>query len=864
MQRKLSVMSEDIYDILVIGGGIAGISIARDAALRGLRTALVEKLDFAGATTAASSKLLHGGLRYLQNLELGLVRESLRERRIWSNCAPHMVNPLMFLMPIYEKGVRGRLKMALGLTAYDWLAYDRNRLDDPEKAIPAHRSLNREEAIALEPGLDAPNLNGATTFYDYQMHFPERLALACLRSATEAGADVANYVEAREFIIEEGKVIGVRMRDNHICSPDFTIRAKLTINAAGPWADLLAASISTKKEACRLIRSKGIHILTRPLTKEHAVAALTPQGHFFILPWRGYSLIGTTDTVYRGDPDGFRVTEKDIVEFVTAINEAYPAAKLKREDVLFFYGGMRPIVEPSASTASLEESEPNSYTASRAAEIVDHECEDGLAGLLTAIGGKWTTARHLAEQVVDMALVKLGAEPVLCATETTPVFGGDTGKFNEFIEQAKTRYEELPADIVEHLAANYGTAMEEVLRLAEEEPALYARLDESAPDIAAEVVYGMRYEMALMLDDVVFRRTGIGSLGLPDDHILEKVSELMRHELQWSENEAAKQREHVVARYYPSSRVRAIVNPRSSGSQTEGRWPEIAAKLKQKLGPFDTVYTDGPMAAMRLTAAALKDGVDHIIAVGGDGTVNEVVNGFFESERPINPQAQLSIITSGTGADFRRTLATPEDMDTQIARVTDGEVHAIDLGRLTYRDDATSEIKTRYFDNVASFGLSGATDRAVNQLTFAKNFGGKFAFLWGTFKALLDYKGAHVRLQVDDHFDEVLNVNTVAVCNGRYFGGGMQIAPKALPEDGLFDIIVIRQTSFFKFLRGIPSVYSGRHLEKEGDVFMLRGKKVTAEPVSSAEEVLLDVDGEAPGRLPATFEVLPRAILMKY
>ncbi len=864
MQRNLSVMSEKEYDLLVVGGGIAGISIARDASLRGLSVALVDKSDFADATTAASSKLIHGGLRYLQNLELGLVRESLRERRIWSNAAPHMVHPLMFLMPLYGKGIRGRIKMALGLTAYDWLAYDRNRLDDPEKAIPAHRNLNHDETIALEPGLEAPNLTGAITFYDYQMHFPERLALACLRSAVEAGADVANYVEAREFIIEGQTVMGARMRDVHQCGPDFAVRAKLTVNATGPWADLLMAHLSPKNQTRRLIRSKGIHIITRPLTQNHAIAALTPKGHFFILPWRGYSLIGTTDTVYRGDPDGFRVTEKDILAFVAAINEAYPAATLKREDVVFFYGGLRPIVDSTESTNSTEESDQDAYAASRAAEIVDHEMSDGLTGLLTAIGGKWTTARHLAEQVVDMVMVKLGAEPVICTTDSTPVYGGDTGKFTAFLEKAAERYSELPGDVIAHLAHNYGTAMDEVLRLAEEEPALYARLDDNAPDIAAEVVYGVRREMAFTLEDILFRRTGIGSLGLPKEHVLEKVSGLMSEELHWLPEELDKQREHFIARYYPSSRVRAIVNPRSAGSHTEGRWPEVADKMKQCLGAFDTVFTDGPMAAMRLATAALKDGVDQIIAVGGDGTVNEVVNGFFEGGRPINSQAVLSIITSGTGADFRRTLGASTDPDTQIARVADGEVHAIDLGQLSYRDDATSEIKTRYFDNVASFGLSGATDRAVNQLTFAKSLGGKFAFLWGTFKALLEYKGARVRLQVDDQYDEVLDINTVAVCNGRFFGGGMQIAPQASPEDGVFDIIVIRQTSLFKFLRGIPSVYSGRHLEKEGDVFMLRGRKVTAEPVSSADEILLDVDGEAPGRLPATFEIVPRAILMKY
>ena len=864
MQRNLSVLSEKTYDLLIVGGGIAGISIARDAALRGLSVALVDKSDFSDATTAASSKLIHGGLRYLQNLELGLVRESLRERRIWSNSAPHMVHPLMFLMPVYEKGLRGRLKMALGLTAYDWLAYDRNRLDDPEKAIPAHRTLSRDEAIALEPGLDAPNLTGATTFYDYQMHFPERLALACLRSAVQAGAVAANYVEAREFIVEQGKVVGARLRDNNAYRPDFSVHAKLTVNAAGPWADLLMESMHDGNGARRMIRSKGIHILTRPLTQGHAIAALTAQGHFFILPWRGYSLIGTTDTVYRGDPDGFRVTEKDIAEFIASINEAYPAARLERSDVLFFYGGLRPIVDQTSTVTTAEEKEKDVYYASRAAEIIDHEAEEGFAGILTAIGGKWTTARHLAEQVVDMALVKLGAEATVSATATTPVYGGDTGIFAEFLEKCIERYQELPEDIVRHLAHNYGAAMEEVLRLAEEEPALYARLDSNEPYIAAEVVYAVRHEMALTLDDVLFRRLGIGTVGKPADAVLDRISELIAGELEWQQDDLVRQRERVLIRYFPSSRVRAIVNPRSSGNHTAERWPGIAAKLRERLGPFDTVFTDGPMAAMRLAGAALKDGVDHIIAVGGDGTVNEVVNGFFEQERPINPQAVLSIITSGTGADFRRTFSSPEELDKQIARVTDGEVHAIDLGRLTYRDDATSDVRTRYFDNVASFGLSGATDRAVNQLTFAKQFGGKFAFLWGTFKALLDYRGARVRLQVDDQYDDVLDINTVAVCNGRFFGGGMNIAPLAEPDDGLFDIIVIRQASMIRLLTGFRSVYFGSHLEKKDQVFMLRGRKVTAEPMTNAAEVLLDVDGEAPGRLPATFEIVPRAILLKY
>ena len=449
-------------------------------------------------------------------------------------------------------------------------------------------------------------------------------------------------------------------------------------------------------------------------------------------------------------------------------------------------------------------------------------------------------------------------------TAETPVYGGDTGGFTEFKDRAKDRFQGVPPDVVAHLADNYGAAMDEVLRLAEEDPALYARLDDARPEIAAEVVHAVRHEMALSLDDALFRRIGIGALGRPSEETIARVTRLMADALEWNEADQNNQKEHALMRYQPSSRVRAVVNPRSSGSHTAERWPIMAEKLKERIGPFDTVFTDGPMAALRLTAAALKDGVDHIIAVGGDGTVNEVVNGFFEHDRPINPHAMLSILTSGTGADFRRTLDASTNMDEQVACVAEGEVHALDLGRLTYRDDATSEVRVRYFDNIASFGLSGATDRAVNQLTFAKSFGGKFAFQWGTFKALLNYRGERVRLQVDDQFDEVLDINTVAVCNGRYFGGGMKIAPEAQPDDGLFDIIVIRRIPLWRLIKGFPSLYQGRHLNKTDSVFMLRGKKITAEPVNSSDEILIDVDGEAPGRLPATFEIVPRAILLKY
>ena len=876
MKRDLESMGAKTYDLAVVGGGITGACIARDAALRGLSVALVDKGDFAGATTAASSKLIHGGLRYLQNLEIGLVRESLRERRIWSNVAPHMVDPITFLMPTTHRGIKERLGKAIGLTLYDWLAYDRNRLDDPAKAIPKHKKLNREETLALEPGLESDELTGAMIFYDYQMYSPERLALECILDAAEHGADVANYAEVVEFLEEDNRVVGVRVHDKATgerqgaaapcpTAGDVTIRAQVTVNAAGPWADILMATLTGGGEqAPHLIRSKGIHLLTRALTHGHAIAVPSKNTHFFILPWRGYTILGTTDTTYEGDPDDIHVSEKDIVDFLAVINKGYPGAKLLRSDVLYFYGGLRPIVDTTSRDLPEDEEqagESETYAASRAAEVYDHEAEEGLEGVVTAIGGKWTTSRYLAEQVVDLVLTKLDKPTTPCTTDHTPTCGGDVGRFAEFMEQAVADRGDLAAAVVENLAKNYGSRMDDVLAPAEETPELMQRLSDRFPDIAAQVVYAVREEMALAVEDVLFRRTGLGTIGSPGDAAISRVADLMAQELGWDEARRTQQVEQAVAKFTSWARTRAVVNPHAWGDRTGAVWPSIEAKLRRAIGPIESVFTDAPMAATRLTTQALKDGMEQIIAVGGDGTINEVVNGFFENGEPINPEAMLACLTSGTGADFRRVFDMPDDIEEQIERLAVSEIRPIDLGKLTFIDE-NGEETVRYFDNIASFGLSGATDQAVNRLKFGKMFSGKTAFFWGMLKALLTYKNQPVRIQVDDIFDEVVNVRTAAVCNGQFFGGGMRMAPHAEPDDGLFDVIIVADISMFGLLQRIHSIYKGEHL-KYDEVTELRGRKVVATPAPGAGEVLLDVDGEAPGRLPATFEIVPKAINLR-
>jgi len=890
MKRDLAAMANKSYDVVVVGGGITGACVARDAALRGLSVALLDKNDFASATTAASSKLIHGGLRYLQNLEIGIVRESLRERRIWSNVAPHLVDPMTFLMPIRtDTGLKDRWVKAIGLTLYDWLSYDRNRIEDPEKAIPAHKKLSREEVLALEPGLVSDELRGAQIFYDYQMYSPERLALECILSAVEHGADVANYAEVVGFTKQDERVTGVELRDlapalgasDEDAPPGETWRlaGRVVVNAAGPWADLLMTAIHRNQQdhvdlaAPRLIRSKGIHLLTRGLTKSHAIAVTEESTHFFILPWRGHSLLGTTDTVYEGDPDKVHVSEKDIVDFLAVVNKGYPGAQLRRSDVLHFYAGLRPIMDttspepkgeeerPDQAPAEGEEGPSKSYWASRGAEVYDHEVKEGIKGVVTAIGGKWTTSRHLAEQVVNMVAGKLGIEDATCRTVETPTYGGNVGRFAEFSKEMLQKYPDLQPQLVEHLAKNYGTRIAEVTALGQENPDWLKPLSQRFPDVSAQVVYAVRNEMALTVEDVLFRRTGLGTLGTPGDDVIARVSDLMAQQLNWDAAARAAHDVRAVAKFVSWARTLAVVNPHSWGDRTGVIWPDIEDKLRRAIGPVKAVFTDAPMAGERLTRQALKDGMEQIIAVGGDGTINEVINGFFDNGQLVNPEAVVAVLTSGTGADFRRTFGMCDDLDEQIDRLAVSEIRPIDLGKLTYTRHNGREAH-RYFNNIASFGLSGATARAVNRLTFGKKFGGRFAFQWGMLKALLTYRNRPVRIQVDDHFNDILHVSTAAVCNGQFFGSGMHMAPNARPDDGLFDVVIVHDLGPIDLIRGMKPLYRGEHLHDD-HVTVVQGKRVVARPAGGPDEILLDVDGEAPGRLPATFEILPEAVYFR-
>ncbi len=532
MRRDLERLANESFDLLVIGGGITGAAIARDAAMRGLSVALVEKDDFAHATSAHNSKLIHGGLRYLRNFELGLVRESLRERRIWQRIAPHLVRPLPFLVPLYGGGWKARATLAAGLSLYDVLSFDRTWLDDPDQRLPGHSWFGKDAALAREPVLDGPNFEGAFLYYDAQMYAPERLALEHVLDAAAEGAAPANHLEATALLIRDGHAEGAMLRDT-ATGATFATHAKLTMLAAGPWADIFLAHALGKPSSHKLMRSKGIHLVVPAMTRSDALTVAAAGGHFFVLPWHGHAILGTTDTAFTGAPDDVRVDESDIANFLAFINAHLPSAHLKRGDVEHSYAGLRPLVDDGTG---------DTYDASRRAELIDHGKDDGVDGLMSAIGGKWTTSRALAEKAVDAVVRKLGVRARACATGSTPLPGGRTDRFGEFLKRQAAA--NVPS--ADHLARMYGARIAGVAALAGSQPELRNVLSPSG-DIAAQIPFAVREEMALTFEDVVMRRTCIGQLGDPGEAAISTAASLMARELGWSDARERAEIESVTA-----------------------------------------------------------------------------------------------------------------------------------------------------------------------------------------------------------------------------------------------------------------------------------------------------------------------------
>ena len=303
-------------------------------------------------------------------------------------------------------------------------------------------------------------------------------------------------------------------------------------------------------------------------------------------------------------------------------------------------------------------------------------------------------------------------------------------------------------------------------------------------------------------------------------------------------------------------RTMVVVNPNSANGRTGREWSRIRTALDAALGEFDHRFTERMGHATELARQAIRDGCEMVVSLGGDGTNNEVVNGFFENENPVNPDAVFGVVSRGTGSDLIKTLKIPKEYEKSAPRLSGRKTAPCDVGRMTYLDhDGTT--KVRYFINITSFGIGGAIDNRVNRTT--KALGGKVSFFWGSFATLFSYRNQKVRMRIDDGPEEKMKILSVSVANGQYHGGGMWEAPRAKMDDGLFDVVILGDVSLLEKLTTMPGIYKGKHLDHPKTRY-LTARRVLAE---SDEEVLLDVDGEQPGKLPADFEILPGAIRIK-
>ena len=530
-------LSEITFDVIIIGAGINGAGIARDAAMRGLQVLLVDKGDMGGGTTSWSTRLIHGGLRYLEYAELGLVRESLRERETLLQIAPHLVKAIPILLPLYDQATRSPLTIRAGMMAYDVLSFD--------KSLPRHRMLTRADVLFQAPGLNANGLRGAAIYYDAQVQFAERLVVENVLSAKHHGATVITYANVQKFTVDGDALRGLEFTDV-LDGEAYATRGRIIVTAAGPWVDKVLARAVQRSP--RLIGgTKGSHIIVGPFAGAPSAAlyveAESDKRPFFIIPWDEKYLIGTTDIRFSGDLDKLEIEDSEIDYLLRETNRIVHMANLTRDSILYTYSGVRPL----PYTKSNDEEGITRRHFIR--EILD------LQGVFSIVGGKLTTYRNLAEQTVDLIGRKLGRSLLRCTTAAVALPGAVASDFGTFSEQFQ-RDCGLSSRTVERLRRVYGTRAAHVLKLATEDEALSEIFDSETGAIAAEVVFSFQQEMATTLADCLLRRTMVGlnsSVGIGAD---ETATAIAQKYLGWSETRAQEELaayRRYVKRFQPQS-----------------------------------------------------------------------------------------------------------------------------------------------------------------------------------------------------------------------------------------------------------------------------------------------------------------------
>lgn len=496
--RDFQAIQHRDYDLIVIGGGINGAATARDAALRGLTVLLVEKGDFASGTTSWSTRLIHGGLRYLEYFEFHLVRESLREREILLRTAPHLAKPIQMTIPIYAQGSRSYWEIQAGMVLYDLLSYD--------KSLPNHRMLSAAKVRQLFRALDAEQGRGAAQYYDGQAEYAERLCLEIVLDAQQAGADVFNYTTVTALECGGDRITGLTLRD-HFTGTEVAItlpNTAVVVNTAGPWVDQvlgLGQERSLSRDR-KIGGTKGSHIIVDPFPGAPDTAlyveAKSDGRPYFITPWLRQYLIGTTDLKYDGPLEPLKASNDEVDYLLRETNQILPTARLTRADVRFTYSGIRPLpyVGDDKKTGSI----------TRAHILHDHGSE-GVSNLVSLIGGKLTTHRQVGEEMTDWAFKQWGKTPPPSPTRHRPLPGCIWPDDPRRTEAAERYGAQVSPSVLDHLFQMYGARAIEVLAWVDTDLALAAPIVPGLPDIQAQAVYGVKAEMAHTLLDLTRRRT---------------------------------------------------------------------------------------------------------------------------------------------------------------------------------------------------------------------------------------------------------------------------------------------------------------------------------------------------------------------
>ncbi|MBU1567916.1 MAG: glycerol-3-phosphate dehydrogenase/oxidase [Proteobacteria bacterium] len=546
MIKDFSRLQTTQYDLVVVGGGIHGATLAYEAARAGYKVALLEKGDFSGSTSANSLKIVHGGIRYLQHGDFKRMRESIVSRRRMMVLAPHLVKPLSCLMPTYGHGIKGRETMRLAFAIYDLIAFDRNQGLAAENHLPCGSSISREEVKWVVPGIVEKGLSGGAVWYDAIALDTERLVLEYLKEAVRYGAHVANYAEVAEVEMAGGWVAAVMVRDLQT-DREMRVGCRAVVNAAGPWLENLTgrgggSGVQLWATALNIVVKKrlfekyavGLEGYTDFTDKD----ALIKRGKrlFFFVPWQDrYTMIGTTYTQYHGAADNFSLTLQEVEKVLEDINKIYQHGRLNVEDVTFFHAGLLPIKEADASKA-------DSVQLDKSSMIIEHGLLDGRNGLFSIKGVKYTTAPVIAEKMVKiLAMDRWLGQRAAGIYQALPPRNLD---FGPAITQLGGQYEAMRA----YLVTRYGTSWRDVFAFFVQRPLNEGEsfwLLEDPPLLVAEVLYFIYEEMAATLADIVFRRTNLAAAECPTREVLARIAGFMGGELDWSAEEQKRQIEKV-------------------------------------------------------------------------------------------------------------------------------------------------------------------------------------------------------------------------------------------------------------------------------------------------------------------------------